>query len=141
MKNLLLLISILTLSFSVAQEKYDLYDIIDNVSSNRIERDIKTLVNFGTRHSLSDTISKKRGIGAARRWIKSEFEKISNDCNNCLEVFYQKNYFTPKDGERIVKPVWINNVVAIQKGTLNPNSFIIMSGDIDSRISDPTNFG
>ena len=74
MKNLLLLISILTLSFPVAQEKYDLYDIIDNVSSNRIERDIKTLVNFGTRHTLSDTISKKRGIGAARRWIKSEFE-------------------------------------------------------------------
>ena len=140
MKNLLLLISILTLSFPVAQEKYELYDIIDNVSSNRIERDIKTLVNFGTRHTLSDTISKKRGIGAARRWIKSEFERISNACNNCLEVFYQKNYFTPKDGERIVKPVWINNVVAIQRGTLNPNSFIIMSGDIDSRISDPTNF-
>jgi len=140
MKNLLLLISILTLSFPVAQEKYDLYDIIDNVSSNRIERDIKTLVNFGTRHTLSDTISKKRGIGAARRWIKSEFERISNACNNCLEVFYQKNYFTPKDGERIVKPVWINNVVAIQRGTLNPNSFVIMSGDIDSRISDPTNF-
>ena len=140
MKNLLLLISILTLSFPVAQEKYDLYDIIDNISSNRIERDIKTLVNFGTRHTLSDTISKKRGIGAARRWIKSEFERISNACNNCLEVFYQKNYFTPKDGERIVKPVWINNVVAIQRGTLNPNSFVIMSGDIDSRISDPTNF-
>ena len=91
--------------------------------------------------TLSAThISKKRGIGAARRWIKSEFEKISNDCNNCLEVFYQKNYFTPKDGERIVKPVWINNVVAIQKGSINPNSFIIMSGDIDSRISDPTNY-
>ena len=140
MKNLLLLISILTLSFPVAQEKYELYNIIDNVSSNRIERDIKTLVNFGTRHTLSDTISKKRGIGAARRWIKSEFERISNACNNCLEVFYQKNYFTPKDGERIVKPVWINNVVAIQRGTLNPNSFVIMSGDIDSRISDPTNF-
>ena len=140
MKNLLLLISILTLSFPVAQEKYELYDIIDNVCSNRIERDIKTLVNFGTRHTLSDTISKKRGIGAARRWIKSEFERISNACNNCLEVFYQKNYFTPKDGERIVKPVWINNVVAIQRGTLNPNSFVIMSGDIDSRISDPTNF-
>ena len=140
MKNLLLLISILTLSFPVAQEKYDLYDIINNVSASRIERDIKTLVNFGTRHTLSDTISKKRGIGAARRWVKSEFERISNDCNNCLEVFYQKNYYTPKDGKRIIKPVWINNVVAIQRGKLNPNSFIIMSGDIDSRISDPSNF-
>ena len=140
MKKYLLILSITTLNLLQGQEKKDLYKIIDEVSSERIEKDIRKLVSFGTRHTLSDTISKKRGIGAARRWIKSEFEKISNDCNNCLEVFYQKNYFTPKDGERIVKPVWINNVVAIQKGSINPNSFIIMSGDIDSRISDPTNY-
>ena len=140
MKKYLLILSITTLSLLQGQEKRDLYKIIDEVSSERIEKDIRKLVSFGTRHTLSDTLSKKRGIGAARRWIKSEFEKISNNCNNCLEVFYQKNYFTPKDGERIVKPVWINNVVAIQKGSINPNSFIIMSGDIDSRISDPTNY-
>ena len=140
MKKYLLILSFTTLNLIQGQEKKDLYKIIDEVSSERIEKDIRKLVSFGTRHTLSDTISKKRGIGAARRWIKSEFEKISNDCNNCLEVFYQKNYFTPKDGERIVKPVWINNVVAIQKGSVNPNSFIIMSGDIDSRISDPTNY-
>ena len=140
MKKYLLILSITTLSLLQGQEKRDLYKIIDEVSSERIEKDIRKLVSFGTRHTLSDTLSKKRGIGAARRWIKSEFEKISTNCNNCLEVFYQKNYFTPKDGERIVKPVWINNVVAIQKGSMNPNSFIIMSGDIDSRISDPTNY-
>ena len=140
MKKYLLILSFTTLNLLQGQEKKDLYKIIDEVSSERIEKDIRKLVSFGTRHTLSDTLSKKRGIGAARRWIKSEFEKISNDCNNCLEVFYQKNYFTPKDGERIVKPVWINNVVAIQKGSVNPNSFIIMSGDIDSRISDPTNY-
>ncbi len=140
MKKILFIISFLFINVFFSQEKKDLYDIINNVSSGRIEKDIKKLVSFGTRHTLSDTISEKRGIGAARRWIKSEFEKISNDCNNCLDIFYQKNYFTPKDGERIVKPVWINNVVAIQRGKLNPNSFIIMSGDIDSRISDPTNF-
>ena len=140
MKKYLLILSITTLNLLQGQEKKDLYKIIGEVSSERIEKDIRKLVSFGTRHTLSDTLSKKRGIGAARRWIKSEFEKISTNCNNCLEVFYQKNYFTPKDGERIVKPVWINNVVAIQKGSINPNSFIIMSGDIDSRISDPTNY-
>ena len=140
MKKILFLISCLFINVFFSHEKKDLYDIINNVSSSRIEKDIKKLVNFGTRHTLSDTLSEKRGIGAARRWIKSEFEKISNDCNNCLDVFYQKNYYTPKDGKRIIKPVWINNVVAIQRGKLNPNSFIIMSGDIDSRISDPTNF-
>lgn len=140
MKNFLLTISFAVLNILCGQEKKDLYKIIKEVSSERIERDVRTLVSFGTRHTLSDTLSKTRGIGAARRWIKSEFEKISKECNNCLEVFYQKNYFTPKDGERIIKPVWINNVVAIQKGTVNPNKYIIMSGDIDSRISDPTNF-
>ena len=134
---ILLLLSFLSVQ---GQEKKELYDIINEVSSDRLEKDIKTLVNFGTRHTLSDTLSKSRGIGAARRWIKAEFENISKECNGCLEVFYQKNYFTPEDGNRIVKPVWINNVVAIQRGKTHPNRFIIMSGDIDSRISDPTNY-
>ena len=140
MQKTIIFLSFLFLSLSNAQERKDLYKIIEDISSKRIESDIKTLVNFGTRHTLSDTLSKSRGIGAARRWIKSEFEDISKDCDGCLEVFYQKNYFEPKDGERIVKPVWINNVVAIQRGTSYPNRFIIMSGDIDSRISNPNNY-
>ena len=114
------------------------YNIIDKVSSVRIEKDITKLVSFGTRHSLSDTLSETRGIGAARRWIKREFETISSNCNSCLEVFYEKSYVT--EGDRIIFPTWIYNVVAIQRGTANPNRFIIMSGDIDSRISDPTNY-
>ena len=140
MLRLLLFFLFISFASVKAQEKFNLYNIIDNVSSKRIENDIKTLVSFGTRHTLSDTLSKVRGIGAARRWIKSEFDNISKDCDGCLEVFYQKNYFEPKDGERIVKSVWINNVVAIQRGTSHPNRFIIMSGDIDSRISNPNNY-
>ena len=140
MKYWLLFLIIFCLSKSTAQNKEVLYDIIENTSSAKLEENIRILANFGTRHTLSDTLSETRGIGAARRWIKSEFESISKNCGNCLDVFYQKNYFTPKDGDRIVKPVWINNVVAIQRGKIHPNRFIIMSGDIDSRISDPTNY-
>ncbi|MBL6870087.1 MAG: M28 family metallopeptidase [Flavobacteriaceae bacterium] len=140
MKKLLPVFVFLSMTLTQAQEKQDLYTIIEGVSNERLENDIQTLVDFGTRHTLSDTLSSSRGIGAARRWIKSEFESISNDCNNCLKVFEQKNYFTPKDGDRIVKPVWINNIVALQRGKTHPNRFIIMSGDIDSRISDPTNY-
>lgn len=140
MKKLLPVFVFLSMTLTQAQEKQALYTIIEGVSSERLENDIQTLVDFGTRHTLSDTLSSSRGIGAARRWIKSEFESISNDCNNCLKVFEQKNYFTPKDGDRIVKPVWINNIVALQRGKTHPNRFIIMSGDIDSRISDPTNY-
>ena len=140
MKYWLLFLIIFCISNSTAQNKDALYHIIENTSSAKLEESIRILVNFGTRHTLSDTLSETRGIGAARRWIKSEFESISKNCGNCLDVFYQKNYFTPKDGDRIVKPVWINNVLAIQRGKTHPNRFIIMSGDIDSRISDPTNY-
>jgi len=140
MKYWLLFIIIFSVSKSTDQNKDALYDIIENTSSAKLEENIRILANFGTRHTLSDTLSETRGIGAARRWIKSEFESISKNCGNCLDVFYQKNYFTPKDGDRIVKPVWINNVLAIQRGKTYPNRFIIMSGDIDSRISDPTNY-
>lgn len=116
-----------------------MYDIIKAVSANRIITDVETLANFGTRHTLSDTLSETRGIGAARRWIKKSFAQISADCGNCLEVFEQKNMFKA-DGRRLTRDVWINNVVAIQRGSVHPNRFVIMSGDIDSRVSDSNNF-
>jgi Zn-dependent M28 family amino/carboxypeptidase len=126
--------------FATAQSDSRMYDIIDNVSANRIESDITTLANFGTRHTLSDTVSNTRGIGAARRWIKQEFDKIANDCNGCMDVFYQKNLVKKEASKRITRDVWVVNVAAVQKGTKYPNRYIIMSGDIDSRISDPNNF-
>ena len=74
-----------------AQTDSKIYDIIDAVSEERLRSDVKTLADFGTRHTLSDTVSDTRGIGAARRWIKSQFDNISKDCNDCLEVFFQKD--------------------------------------------------
>jgi hypothetical protein len=128
--------------FGVTSSQTDtkLYDIIDAVSEERLRNDIKTLADFGTRHTLSDTVSETRGIGAARRWIKKEFDNISSQCNNCLEVFYQNNFYEKGTNQRIIKDVNIVNVVAIQRGTKDPNRYIIMSGDIDSRVSDPTDF-
>lgn len=117
-----------------------IYNIIDSVSADRIENDINKLAGFGTRNTFSDTVSTTRGIGAARRWIKSEFDKTSKECNNCLNVFYQKDLVTPEDGNRVPKEAWVVNVVAIQKGTKYPNRYIIMSGDIDSRASDTMDF-
>jgi Zn-dependent M28 family amino/carboxypeptidase len=122
------------------QSDAKIYNIIEAVSAERIEKDITTLVNFGTRNTFSDTISKTRGIGAARRWIKSEFETISKDCKDCLDVFYQKDFVTTDMGSRIPKDAWVVNVVAIQKGTKYPNNYVIMSGDIDSRASDTMDF-
>ena len=133
-------ITLMLASFTTqAQSELDFYDIIDAISTERIEADITTLANFGTRHTLSDTLSQTRGIGAARRWIFDSFQEIAAACSGCIEVQYQKNYVRT-DGRRIVKPVWINNVLAIQKGSRYPNRYIIMSGDIDSRVSDPNNY-
>ena len=123
-----------------AQSDSRLYDIINAISEERIEKDITNLANFGTRHTLSDTVSETRGIGAARRWIKSEFDKISLACGDCLEVFYQKDLVKQGVNPRIPKDVWVVNVVAIKRGTKFPNRFIMMSGDIDSRVSDPNNY-
>ncbi len=117
-----------------------IYDIVNAVSAQRLEKDIRTLANFGTRNTFSDTLSTTRGIGAARRWIKSEFDVISKGCNKCLEVFYQKDLVTKEGNARVPKDAWIVNVVAIQRGTDYPNSFIIMSGDIDSRASNTMNY-
>ena len=117
-----------------------IYDIINAVSSDRIGQDIATLAGFGTRHTLSDTLSSTRGIGAARRWIKKEFEAISAECGGCLEVFYQKDLVKKGANGRIVKDVWVVNVIAIQRGTKFPNRYVMMSGDIDSRVSDPTDY-
>ncbi len=140
MKRINSIILLLFATVSVAQTDTRLHTIIDAVSAERIQKDVTKLVSFGTRHTLSDTLSQTRGIGAARRWIKSEFEKTSTTCNSCLNVFYQKTLIKKGDNDRISKDVWVVNVVAVQKGAKYPNRYIIMSGDIDSRVSDPNNF-
>ena len=112
-----------------------LYDVADAVEADRIVADIETLVRFGTRHTLSETESDVRGIGAARRWIAREFEAISRDCGGCLEVRVISDTVSGED--RIPEPTEVVSVVAIQRGTLDPGRMIAMSGDIDSRVTDP----
>ncbi len=141
LQNLGIFSVLLIISYSsFAQSDARIYEIINAVSAERIETDITKLVSFGTRHTLSDTVSETQGIGAARRWIKSEFDKTSNNCNDCLDIFFQKYLVKEGENNRITKDVWVVNVVAIQRGTKYPNRFVIMSGDIDSRVSDPNNF-
>ncbi|RLD22755.1 MAG: peptidase M28 [Bacteroidetes bacterium] len=115
-----------------------LYDIVNSVSAERIEKDIKKLVGFGTRNTLSDTVSATRGIGAARRWIKGEFESISKECNSCLTVTEQRTLVKGDDKTRIKQDTWVVNIIAIQKSSKQSNRYIIMSGDIDSRASSST---
>ena len=140
MKKTLLFLFLFQTVLISAQTDTKIYNIVDAISEERLKNDVKTLADFGTRHTLSDTVSDTRGIGAARRWIKSQFDAISKDCNDCLEVFYQNNLVEKGTNQRIVKDVNVVNVVAVQRGTKYPNRYIIMSGDIDSRVSDPNDY-
>ena len=145
MRVMTLLLIIFTCSVIYSQEMTPpasdqrIYDIISSCSAERIEADITTLAGFGTRHTLSDTVSQTRGIGAARRWIKAEFERISADCRGCLEVSYQSGVIEEGQSRRIPVSTNIVNVLAVKRGTVYPDRYIIMSGDIDSRISNPLN--
>jgi len=113
----------------------DIQAMVDSVEAERIEADIRTMVGFGTRHTLSDTTSDERGVGAARRWLKAEFERISAQCGGCLEVQYQKTVVPPGETSRIPSRTPVYNVVAIQRGTEHPNRYVLMGGHLDSRVS------
>lgn len=113
------------------------HQLAENVAANRIETDIRTLVGFGTRHTLSETESATRGIGAARRWVEKEFGHISAACGDCLEILTIGD--TISGETRIPEETEVISVVAIQRGTLDPERMVMMTADIDSRVSDPMN--
>src|SRR3954454_12397421 len=113
---------------------------LKQISAERIQESIQQLVSFGTRLTLSaqdsESISSGRGIGAAREWIKSEFERYSKECGGCLEV--KTDTFTEQPADRIPKATEITNVYAVLKGS-NPDSakrIVLVTGHYDSRNSD-----
>ena len=111
--------------------------IAADVDPKALESTIRSLVGFGTRHTLSDTKSDKRGIGAARRWTKARFEAISKDCGGCLTIETPSQTVT---GRRVPNPTEVMDVLAIQKGTTDPDRVIIIAGHIDSRVTDVMDF-
>jgi len=114
----------------------ELAAIASEVSQDRLEATIKRLVAFGTRHTLSDRKSDTRGIGAAERWTASEFAAMSKACGGCLEVQVPKETFS---GRRVPTPTEVGAILAIQKGTTDPERVVVISGHIDSRVTDPMN--
>src|SRR6266851_4933800 len=118
-------------------------EAIRQVSGDRIRQTIETLVSFHNRSTISaqDQASLKagKGIGAAREWIKAEFERYSKECGGCLEV--KTDTFTEQPAERIPKPTEITNVYAVLRGTdaQQANRIVLVTGHYDSRNSDTLN--
>ncbi|MDP9078156.1 MAG: M28 family peptidase [Bacteroidota bacterium] len=142
MKNLLSIIAVLFAVQASAQTtiKQDppIKQMVEEVSAKNIEANIRKLVSFKGRHTLSDTTSKTEGSGAARNWIKAEMEKYAEQSNGRMTV--QFDTFTQPKGDRIDKPVHLKNVLATLKGT-DPNDtrVYIVSGHYDSRVNDVMN--
>jgi len=113
---------------------------LKQVSPSRIRSTIEKLVSLQTRSTLSAqdpaSIAAGHGIGAAREWIKSEFESYSRDCGGCLEV--KTDTFTEGPADRIPRPTEITNVYAVLNGTdpENAKRVVLVTGHYDSRNSD-----
>ncbi len=114
----------------------ELHAIAGAVRASNLRATDVALVGFGTRHTLSTTTSKTRGIGAARRWVAAQFGDISKGCGGCLEIVKPAQSFTgprmPRAGAEVM------DVVAIQRGTSDPDRVIVMTAHLDSRRSDVT---
>jgi hypothetical protein len=113
--------------------------MITEVQAKNLEATVNKLVSFGTRHTLSDTKSKTRGIGAAQTWVKSEFDKYALASDGRLTATI--DYFTIKaDGRRIATDSQLGNVMATLKGTdPTDDRVLIISGHLDSRVTDVMN--
>jgi len=98
-----------------------------------LRQTITALVGFGTRHTMSTTTDPNRGIGAARRWVAGRFESFAKQCGGCLTVETVGRTFT---GPRSPGGVRVEDVVAIQRGSGDPNRVVIVQGHIDSRVND-----
>lgn len=105
--------------------------IAAEVNAARMKATVEKLVSFGTRHTLSSQTDPKRGIGASVRWAEAELKKLGlkalQTCDTVTKL------------PRIPNPTKVCNAVGIQRGTERPNDVVIITGHIDSRVSDVMN--
>ncbi|MEW6370516.1 MAG: M28 family peptidase [Pseudomonadota bacterium] len=117
----------------VTRHQAQIDKIVAEISSKRIENYIRKLVSFETRHTMSETESDTRGIGAARRWIKSELERCGA---GKLQVAFD-SHVAPVSA-RISRPTEIVNVVATLPGAqeASKDRLYVVSGHYDTRNTD-----
>ena len=136
--NKLLLLPLALLSSAAAAATPQLPgQAAEKVSQERLHAIVEKLVSFGTRHTLSSQTDPKRGIGAALNWTAAEFGRYSRGCGNCLTVVRPSDVVT---GRRVPNPTKVTDILAIQRGSADPKRVVIISGHIDSRVTDVMNF-
>jgi hypothetical protein len=118
----------------------DLRAMLREINPRNIERTINKLVSFGTRNTLSSQDHPTRGIGAARDWLLSEFQKVAATSGGRMTVELQS--YVQAVAPRIPVPTPITNVVATLRGSSpdSVNRTYVVSGHYDSMPTDVTDF-
>lgn len=133
-----LLFILLSTTFSFSQKiiyrDSEIKSMVDEISAEQIEKDVRKMVSFHTRHNLSEQNNPEKGIGAAWNWLKEEMEKSIPQSNGRLSVEFD-HYKVGGEGQRIKTETELRNVIATLKGT-NPNDdrIFLVSGHFDSRV-------
>jgi hypothetical protein len=115
-----------------------LRSMLNMIDPDRIEATVLRLVAFGTRHTASSQTDPVRGIGAATNWVYDQMQAIAATSNGNMTV--QKQTFVQPVSSRIPVPTTITNVIATLKGTAFPERFYVITGHLDSRVTDVLNF-
>ena len=116
----------------------DLVAMLLKVDPARIHATVLRLTQFGTRHTASSQTDPARGIGAATAWVFDQMQAIAATSSGRMTV--QKQTFVQPISNRIPVPTTITNVIATLKGTASPERFYVVTGHLDSRVTDVLDF-
>ena len=112
--------------------------MLREVDPGRIQATVLRLTQFGTRHTASSQTDPVRGIGAATAWVFEQMQAIAATSSGRMTV--QKQTFVQPVSSRIPVPTTITNVIATLKGTASPERFYVVTGHLDSRVTDVLDF-
>jgi Zn-dependent M28 family amino/carboxypeptidase len=127
-----------TSALTVREPDHDLRAMLREVDPGRIQASVLRLTQFGTRHTLSSQTDPVRGIGAATAWVFQQMQAIAATSSGRMTV--QQQTFVQPAGPRIPVPTTITNVIATLQGTASPERFYVVTGHLDSRVTDVLNF-
>jgi len=116
-----------------------LQDLINQIDPHRIQATIEQLIQFGTRHTASSQTDPAHGIGAAYTWVNQQMQAIADNSNGNMTVQQQTFLQQPVPG-RLTNPTYITNTILTLQGTANPQRFYVVTGHLDSRVTDILNF-
>src|SRR6516162_6398507 len=116
----------------------DLRALLRQIDPDRIKATILRLTQFGTRHTASSQTDPVRGIGAATSWVYAQMQAIAATSSGNMTV--QQQTFVQPVSNRIPVPTTITNVIATLQGTASPARYYVVTGHLDSRVTDVLDF-